>query len=443
MRLWIDGQCLQTTSRLRGIGRYVIELIRAIGETCPQVEMSISFNATLSDTVAEARASVGRWIAASNVHMWQSAGGTMEIRSGYDSWHRLSEIALAHHVACLAPDIALSASPFEGQSDLAAPLLSRAGHDFPWAAIFYDAIPHRYPARYLAHPGSAEAYGRRLAVQGEFDLLLAISGFAKREALAAHPGARVVQIDAGVSSEFLQLARQPANPAIVAGLNIRQPFLLYVGALDWRKNVMGAVAGFAKLRPALRDSLQFVLAGDVQDRDVEKVRILWKQAGLEETQLRILGHVDDATLVQLYRHTDLVLQPSFMEGFGLTALEAMHCGAPVIAADAGALPEVVGDVRALFDPGQPDAIAARMEEFLSDKALVRAMIAHGVEQAQAFSWERTARLAVDALEQVARRSPAARPRDEVRRTTLRQLDKELCARDRTAQTLAAAEPSLP
>ncbi len=442
MRLWIDGQCMQTGSRLRGIGRYVIELIRAIGETCPQVEMSISFNATLADTVAAARASVGRWIAAKNIHLWQSAGGSMEIRTGYDSWHRLSEIALAHHVACLSPHVALSASPFEGQSDLAAPLLTRAGHDFPWAAIFYDAIPHRYPERYLAHPGSAAAYDRRLAVQGEFDLLLAISGFAKREALAAHPGTKVVQIDAGVSSEFLSLARQPANPAVVEGLNIRKPFLLYVGALDWRKNVTGAVAGFARLPRSLRDGVQFVLAGDTHDKDLQKVRALWAEAGLEEGQLRILGHVDDAVLVQLYRHTDLVLQPSLMEGFGLTALEAMHCGAPVIAADAGALPEVVGDARALFDPEQPDAIAARMAEFLSDKALVRAMVAHGEQQARAFSWERTARLAVDALEQVACHSLVVRSRDELRRVTLRQLDRDLCARDRTAQTLAAAEPAM-
>ena len=55
MRLWIDGQCLQTTSRLRGIGRYALELIRAIGETCPEVEMSISFNAAMSDTAVAAR----------------------------------------------------------------------------------------------------------------------------------------------------------------------------------------------------------------------------------------------------------------------------------------------------------------------------------------------------------------------------------------------------
>jgi glycosyltransferase involved in cell wall biosynthesis len=212
--------------------------------------------------------------------------------------------------------------------------------------------------------------------------------------------------------------------------------------LDWRKNVTGAVAGFARLPRALRDRLQFVLAGDVHSGDLEKVRALWSELGLEENQLRVLGHVDDALLVQLYRHTDLVLQPSFMEGFGLTALEAMHCGAPVIAADAGALPEVVGDARALFDPEQPDAIAARMEEFLSNAALTRSMIAHGVEQARAFSWERTAGLAVDALAEVARRGAAKQPRDELRRITLRQLDHDLRARDHTAQTLAAAEPAL-
>jgi glycosyltransferase involved in cell wall biosynthesis len=212
--------------------------------------------------------------------------------------------------------------------------------------------------------------------------------------------------------------------------------------LDWRKNVAGAVAGFARLPRPLRDGLQFVLAGDVHSHDLEKIQALWAQEGLEEEQLRILGHVDDALLVQLYRHTDLVLQPSFMEGFGLTALEAMHCGAPVIAADAGALPEVVGDARALFDPAQPDAIAARMEEFLSNQTLTRSLIAHGVEQARAFSWQRTAGLAVDALEQVARQGRVARPRDELRRITLEHLDQTLRARDRTAQTLAAAEPPL-
>src|SRR4051812_28288625 len=112
MRLWIDGQFLQASSRLRGIGRYMMELIRAIAETCPEVEMSISFNAAMPDSAIAGRIAVQDWIAARSIHVWQ--GSVPEDRTRMGEVRHLGEIALAHHVACLAPDIALSASPFEG-----------------------------------------------------------------------------------------------------------------------------------------------------------------------------------------------------------------------------------------------------------------------------------------------------------------------------------------
>src|SRR4051812_1474345 len=122
MRLWTDGQFLQTSSRLRGIGRYMMELIRAIAETCPEVEMSISFNAALPDSAIAARLAVESWIAPRNIHVWQGTAARNEYGRG--PVRQLGEVALAHHVACLAPDIALSASPFEGQHDQTAPLLT-------------------------------------------------------------------------------------------------------------------------------------------------------------------------------------------------------------------------------------------------------------------------------------------------------------------------------
>jgi glycosyltransferase involved in cell wall biosynthesis len=84
---------------------------------------------------------------------------------------------------------------------------------------------------------------------------------------------------------------------------------------------------------------------------------LWKKRA-PQRNLKILGHVSDRALVELYVKARAVIQPSLMEGFGLTALEAMSCGAPVIAASAGALPEVVGVPEALFNRGSARYVVA-------------------------------------------------------------------------------------
>ena len=442
MRLWIDGQCLQTTSRLRGIGRYTLELIRAIAQTCPEVEMSISFNAAMTDAAIAARDMVTPWIAPHNIHVWQGASAIGEHRSGYDDLRRLGEIALAHHIACLGPDMALSASPFEGQGDQAAPFLTPAGHAIPRAAIFYDAIPLRYPRRYLSHGGIRASYRRRLAAHRNFDHLLAISGFAQEEAKALLPHAEVIRIDAGVSPDFIALAARAADPAILQQSGIRKPFMLYVGALDWRKNVMTAVEAFGLLAPSLRNDLQFVLAGKSEPSDLQRVRALWERTGLPKANLILLDHVTDPVLVQLYKQADLVIQPSLIEGFGLTALEAMHCGVPVIAANTGALPEVVGDARALFDPTMPAGIAARITQILSDPVLARSLVEQGLARAREFSWGRTARLAVDALKVWMDAGPA-QTRDAQRRITRAQFGKRPRNPKFTALVLAAAEPKPP
>ena len=175
MKLWIDGQCLQTSSRLRGIGRYVQELTRAISAGHPHVELTISFNAAMIDEAIAARDFIRRWVDARKIHMWNGVAEAGEAIAGYTESRKLSEIAIAHHVACLNPDIALSASPFEGSTDVAVPLLPCQALGVPVASIFYDAIPHRFADQYLFTSQLKDYYYRRLAFFREFDLNLCIS----------------------------------------------------------------------------------------------------------------------------------------------------------------------------------------------------------------------------------------------------------------------------
>ncbi|ABE63550.1 glycosyl transferase, group 1 [Nitrobacter hamburgensis X14] len=394
MHIWIDGQCLQTSSRLRGIGRYVHELIRGLVRNHPEVDISISFNAALADEAIVARDALAAWIKPTSILIWQGIAEVGEALHGYTARRQLSELALAHHVACLQPDVALSASPFEGARDRAVPLLPVSSQNFSVGCIFYDAIPYRFPSKYLNYDGLSRCYDRRLSLHCKFDFMLAISEFSRREAGDLIPDVPVMAIHAGIGEDFLRLAQGGA-----AGRASTEDYLFYVGGLDWRKNVARVVEAFALLPGHLKQDLQFYLAGDAPAQMRADISELWKKCALPERNLKILGHISDAALIDLYVGARAVIQPSLMEGFGLTALEAMSCGTPVIAASAGALPEMIGIPEALFDPEDPQDISRRIVEVCTDRALADSFAEHGLVQTKKYSWKRSADLTVAALQQ--------------------------------------------
>ena len=119
--------------------------------------------------------------------------------------------------------------------------------------------------------------------------------------------------------------------------------------------------------------------------------VLYERIRVLGDAVQFVGGVDVAALPGLYQGSRAFVMPSLYEGFGLGALEAMACGAPVLAADAGALPEVVSDAGLLLPPTDPAAWADALERVLLDPALTAALRARGPAQAARFSWARAAR----------------------------------------------------
>lgn len=441
MKVWIDGQCLQTASRLRGIGRYVQELLRALaGE---DLNLSISFNAAMTDEAIAARDFVAQWIDPRQIQVWNGVAEGGEGVVGYSERRRLSEVALAHHVACLSPDIAISASPFEGVGDLAVPLPPATIPGIPIASIFYDAIPHRYAEQYLNSPQLSAYYYRRLAFHEKFDLNLCISDFSRREAIDISKNKNSINISAGISPDFLDALNRESAP--IPGLPDNE-FVLYVGALDWRKNVKIIADGFARLPPGLRNRLTFVLAGDQHPGLLDDIRTHWLNQGLPAGNFITLGHVSDSDLVALYKAAAVLIQPSLMEGFGLTALEAMMCGTPVIGSSAGALPEVVGNPDLLFDPRSGDELAQRIERIFSDRDFTARAVVSSQERAQTLTWQKSAQIAAAGLVETAKSHRGRRvslPLAKLRSQTLAALGAIDLPADLLADTLARAEPAPP
>jgi glycosyltransferase involved in cell wall biosynthesis len=116
-------------------------------------------------------------------------------------------------------------------------------------------------------------------------------------------------------------------------------------------------------------------------------------------RVRHVGYVADADRRALYEGARLLIQPSFEEGFGLTVLEAMSIGVPVIASNRGALPELIDNAGVLIDPGAPDALAAAIQRLLGDEAFAAACAAGGEMRARQYRWADTAERVIHAYEQ--------------------------------------------
>lgn len=168
--------------------------------------------------------------------------------------------------------------------------------------------------------------------------------------------------------------------------DIDRPFVLAVGTLEPRKNLPTLLRAFAKIKNDIDHQLVLVgpegwLTGELK-------------ATLEELDLgdrvRLTGFVSDEELGGWFSAADLYVFPSYYEGFGLPAIEAMHCGAPVLASDNSAFPEVVGEAGVLIPADDVDIWAESMRDLLRDEPRRLHLRALGFARAESFSWNRTA-----------------------------------------------------
>ena len=175
----------------------------------------------------------------------------------------------------------------------------------------------------------------------------------------------------------------PCDPAPVrAKYELGDRYILFVGSLDPRKNLERLLQAWVRLSD-IRD-LELVIAGS----HTNAFRPISMSGSSRRT--RFLGYVPDEDLPALYAGATFFIMPSLFEGFGLSVLEAMACGAPVITSYAGALPEVAGDAALQVDPTSVEGMAEVMRMLLSSEDL-RSQLRHkGMERACKFSWERSA-----------------------------------------------------
>lgn len=197
--------------------------------------------------------------------------------------------------------------------------------------------------------------------------------------------AKLTQIPLGVNREFRPGIR---SLAFEKRFSLPAKYILSVGVLEPRKNHNLLYEVIDRLRRA-GEEIALVIAG----REGWKWSDPLAQRRLADLRplVRIVRDVPDAEMPELYGRASVFAYPSFHEGFGLPALEAMACGVPIVVSDRSSLPEVAGEAGLLADPDDAGSFTAQIQRVLRQPELRRTMIARGLSIAREFSWERTAR----------------------------------------------------
>ncbi|MDD5760898.1 MAG: glycosyltransferase family 1 protein [bacterium] len=184
--------------------------------------------------------------------------------------------------------------------------------------------------------------------------------------------------------------QQQAIEKIKINCGIKNDYLLFVGNIEPRKNLVGIIKAYMKLDSGLRNKTSLLIVGGSGWLNKEILKMI---AGYQSKGADIIlpaKYINDDELPALYSGADLFLFPSHYEGFGIPLLEAMACGTPIVTSPNSSLPEVAGDAAYYVNPNDPVDIAAGITRVLRDEVLRRSLVEKGLKRVRQFTWRNSA-----------------------------------------------------
>lgn len=262
----------------------------------------------------------------------------------------------------------------------------------------HDVIAEQYPKLVFRNRKHQLFWNIKvwLAIK-QADLILTVSEFSKKGITEQFEvSEKQIKVVAEAADQiFRPLPKTGTSYEILSrfNLNMSTKFILYVGGIAPHKNLSALVNAYSELikSPAYND-IKLVLVGDY-DKDVFLIDLKLKEQ-LKQPHLvdRVIftGFVQDSELVYLYNEASVFVLPSFCEGFGLPAIEAMACGTPVIGSKTTSLPEVVGNAGLFFDPKSADELLEKLTSILDNDKLREELSKRSLQRAVSFSWQKSA-----------------------------------------------------
>jgi glycosyltransferase involved in cell wall biosynthesis len=404
MRIVIDLQAAQSSgSRNRGIGRYSMSLAQAMIRQKGEHEIIIALNGLFSETIEPIRAAFDGLLLQENIRIWYAPAPVNSL-SDENIWRRKSaELIYEAFLASLEPDIVHVSSLFEGLTDDAVTSIGVFSKNISTAVTLYDLIPYINRKVYLENSPVEIWYETKIDHLRRADILLGISESARQEGIQylGFSEEMTTNISTAADEHFVQRRIDTKTELSVRDrYGIVKSFVMYTGGIDHRKNIEGLIRAYAMLPQSVRSEHQLAVVCSVHQNDRDRLEQLARDHGLSESDFIMTGYIPEEDLLVLYNLCKLFVFPSWHEGFGLPALEAMCCGRATIGANTSSIPEVIGRDDALFDPRDDTAIRDKILYVLTDDAFRTELERYGLERSKMFSWDESAKRAIRAFEQL-------------------------------------------
>lgn len=369
MRVGIDARGLGNINRWRGIGRYTARLVEALARNAEGHTEFILFgygegpDEGLLDPETARRV---EWIPVPFLDDYSYPG------------------MLAGHLLFARRVVSSGVEVFHGIDHNLSPFLP-----CPSLVTVHDLILLVLRGPYLGPTAWAwMRFHRAAARRARFVVAVSENTARDVERIWHIPREHIAVVPEGVTPEYHPPRDMAAVERTLSRYGVRQPYFLYLGGFDPRKNLRNLLLGFKHFLYSADEEVVLVMVGDRRgfegylDDEVEEL-------GLEGRVL-FTGFVPEEDLPALYGGAALFVCLSLYEGFGLPLLEAMACGTPVLASRVSSIPEVVGDAGLLVDPLEPEEIAAGMKKVWERAEVREELASRGRERAASFTWDRAA-----------------------------------------------------
>jgi glycosyltransferase involved in cell wall biosynthesis len=399
MKLVIDLQAAQSASRHTEIGRYSLGLAEAMARQAGSHEVWIAFNSAFPDQIHNLRSAFDTLVSRERIVVWEAPDLVVE-NGETDLWRqRSSEILREAFLASLKPDVVHVPNLFEGLD--ASAIASVGSHiEGDRTAVTLSALPSLINPDDQSVDLKTKAFcHRQITSLRRAGLWLAGSESCRVEAINGLdlPSDKVFNVSVAASSLFRPKDLLEGESEVLQRYGLNRKFVMATGGLDLPSNLLPMLRAYSSLSAELRSDHQLLVLcprlGEVED-----VKHSAQQYGIRDEELAILPIVSAEELVILYNNCEVFCQSHLHSDFGLSALEAMQCGAPTIGSNSSSLAEIIAWKHALFDPRSDEEIAAKLHQVLTDADYRQALRSMGQDRAREFSWDSCARRAWDAFE---------------------------------------------
>jgi glycosyltransferase involved in cell wall biosynthesis len=383
MKIGFDARCLDEEN-ISGVGEYAFEILKNILKIDPGNKITVFSNSFKG--VGNKRLAKLQKFPGADIRNFFFPNKILNFLFWYFRWPKIDSL-VGGVDAFFAPNINFIST----------------GKACPLIATFHDLSFERYPHFFAQKSRIWHKYfvcPKKIALESQ--KVIAVSNSTKNDLVQIYgiPSEKIDVIHHGISLNFKPIENNdPKLELIRKKYRLPDKFILYLGNIEPRKNVLSAIKAFERLIASETQLVGYklVLAGNISP---------FFRNLLKSSKILICGYIERKDRPYFYNLATLSVYPSFFEGFGLPILESMASGTPVIASHNSSLPEIAGSAAVLVDPNRPIEISEAMRSLLLDNKLYDNLRKRGLEQANKFSWEKSAKKTLSVIASVAKQSRA-------------------------------------